>query len=264
MKRILFSNIILVSILVLTFNSCKKEKPDTETQSAVDNNICESEFTAIMPNVNSFGIRENGVKSMLPACPAITIDSSKGWPRILTIDYAAGCTDSIDGKTRKGQVICKFYSRWNTIPSKVTVTLQNYYVNNINYTADSITISRDAVNRFTNIIHKGKCISSAWTLEWASKRSTTQTAGISTPSNPNDDVFEFTGNAEGRDRNGLAYTLVIATPIVKRSSCQWIESGKLDLTPNGLATRSVNFGTGTCDNKATLIIDGNSFDFTLQ
>ena len=267
MKRILFSSIIAVSVIALTFNSCKKDKPDTETQSAVDNNICEAEFTKVMPTVSGYGIKENGVRSIQTTCPAITIDSTTiaaGWPRVLTIDYGTGCTDSIDGKTRKGKVICKFYSRWNTTPSKVTVTLQNYYVNNINYAADSITVSHDAATTFTNTIYKGKCIGSGWSLEWAATRTTSQIAGDKTPFNIYDDVYQITGNANGKNRSGLAYTINIASALVKRSSCSWIESGKLDLTPDGMATRTVDFGTGACDNQATLTINGNTFTFTMN
>ncbi len=63
MKRILFSSLFLIGLIALTLNSCKKEEPDTETQSAVDNNICETEFTKMMPRINSYGINEQGIKT---------------------------------------------------------------------------------------------------------------------------------------------------------------------------------------------------------
>jgi len=263
MKRILFYKILAIGIFSLTFNACKKDKPDTETQSAVDNSICEDEFTKIMPTVNAFGMKEDSIKAMPSACPAITI-SSGGWPRTLTINYGTGCPDSIDGKIRKGLIICKFYSNWTTVGSKVTITLQNYYVNNVNYTADSITILRKAANSFTNVIYNGKSISSGWVLEWSATRPTTQLECYNTLLTPYDDVFQITGNANGKNRNGLAYSINITSPIIKRSTCPWLESGRLDLTPNGYATRTVDFGLGTCDNKATLTINGNTFDFNMQ
>ncbi len=46
MKRILLFSIISVGAIALTLNSCKKEDPDTETQSAVDNSVCEGEFNS--------------------------------------------------------------------------------------------------------------------------------------------------------------------------------------------------------------------------
>ncbi len=266
MKRILFSSIIAISVVAFTFNSCKKDKPDTKTQSAVDNNICESEFTKVMPNVNSIAINENGVRTMQNICPAITIDSTTytgGWPRIMIIDYGAGCTDSVDGKIRTGQIKCVFSNRWGLKGSSIKITLINYYVNNMGYTADSIKITHDAANTFTNTIYKGQCISAAWSLEWAATHTLTQTAGASTTT-PNDDVFQLTGTANGRDRNGLTYTVATVAPVIKRSSCSWIESGKLNLTPSGLPARTIDFGNGTCDNQATIIINGNTFSFTMN
>ena len=271
MKRILFSSIVAVGIIALTLNSCKKEKPDTETQSAVDNNICETEFTKVMPAVNSFGIKENGVRSVQTACPTITVDSTSivipgtKWPRIMLIDYGGGClADSIDGKIRKGQIKCEFSNKWSVVGSRIKVTLINYYVNNIGYACDSIIISHDAANTYTNTIYGGKCVSSTWSLEWAATRTLSQTAGTNTPNFPYDDVFQLTGTANGKNRNGLAYTIATVAPVIKRSSCSWIESGKLNLTPAGLPVRTIDFGSGACDNQATITINGNTFTFTMN
>src|ERR1035437_9676569 len=118
MKRILFLSIVVLGALALTLNSCKKTKPDTETQSAVDNSVCEGEFTRTMNVVNSFGIREQGVKSVESTCPAVTLSDTianqGAWPRTLTVNYGTGCYDSIDHKTRKGSIICVFSNRWHT------------------------------------------------------------------------------------------------------------------------------------------------------
>ena len=99
MKRILLASILSVSAIALTLNSCKKTEPDTETQSAVDNSVCEGEFTSRMSVVHGFAIKENGVKSMLDArsgsCPAIYItplDTANGFPVTMTLDYGTtGC-----------------------------------------------------------------------------------------------------------------------------------------------------------------------------
>ncbi|MBL7883620.1 MAG: hypothetical protein JNL69_06100, partial [Bacteroidia bacterium] len=64
MKKIFSISIIAIGVTLFTLNSCKKDEPDTETQSAVDNNICETEFTKMMPRVNDFGINEQGIKGM--------------------------------------------------------------------------------------------------------------------------------------------------------------------------------------------------------
>ena len=71
-------------------------------------------------------------------------------------------------------------------------------------------------------------------------------------------------DANGVNRNGKAYDIKITKPLIKRFGCSYIESGIVELTPEGLSTRTIDYGDGTCDNKAKLTINGNSFDFTLK
>lgn len=271
MKRILFASILSVSAIALTLNSCKKTEPDTETQSAVDNSICEGEFTSRMPVVNGFAIKENGVKSMMDArtgsCPSVYInplDTLNGFPVTMVLDYGTGCADSIDGKVRSGQIYATFSKSWDTAGATVTVKLVNYKVGGVQYACDSIMIIRNSLTSFTNKIIGGKCISPSWNLEWAAVRTLTQTAGASTIFNPYDDVFSLTGSATGKNRDGKSYTVNVTSPIVKRATCSWIESGRIDITPEGLAVRTVDYGNGTCDNNATLTINGNTFSFTMN
>lgn len=273
MKRILFSSILFVGAALLTLNSCKKEEPDTETQSAVDNSVCEGEFTSRMGVINGFAIKEQGVKSMMSGSPTIIInpaDTLDGWPITMTLDYGTvGIVDSIDGKTRKGQIQAKFDRSWDTLGAVVTVKLLNYYVKNagaanfVQYACDSMMIIHNSAFSYTNNIINGKCIAPSWNLEWSCTRTLTQTAGAG-DLNPYNDVFQFTGSANGKNRDGKTYTVNIVSPVVKRVSCSWIESGRIDLTPQDLATRTVDYGSGVCDNQATLTINGNSFAFTMN
>jgi len=112
-------------------------------------------------------------------------------------------------------------------------------------------------------VFKGKCVNPSWSLQWEALRTYTQTAGVG-DENPFNDVFSLTGHASGVNREGKSYTVNITQPIVKRTSCSWIESGRMDITPEGLNTRTVDFGNGNCDNQASLIIAGNTFTFTMN
>ncbi len=274
MKRILFSSLLFVSaVLALTLNSCKKTAPDTETQSAVDNSVCEGEFTGRMGIINGYAIKEQGVKSMMAASPTVYIDPAdtlNGFPVTMLIDYGTvGTVDPIDGKTRIGQVKAVFSSRWSTVGSTITVKLINYQVkaagasNFVQYACDSMMIIHNAAYSFTNNIIGGKCIAPTWNLEWACSRTLTQTAGMGDTLTSND-VFQYTGNAVGKNRDGKNYTVNVTSPVIKSMSCPWIQSGKIELTPDGLAVRTVDYGTGVCDSQATLTINGNTFAFTMN
>ncbi len=267
MRRILsVATILTVCITFLTLNSCKKETPDTETQGAVDNAVCEGEFNSRIQVINSITIKEQGVKSN----PTVTVgDTTMGFPRSMTIDYGTvGIQDSIDHKVRKGQMIVRFDNRWHITGTIAVVKLVDYFVANtlggnwVQYAADSIIIIHGA-NSFTNNIVGGKCVSPTWNLEWSSDRTVTQTEGIATL-DAIDDVFSTTGTTTGKDRNGKSYKVNITSPIIKRANCSWMEAGRLEITPDGMPARTIDYGSGACDSKASITIDGNTFTFNMN
>ncbi len=275
MKRILFfAVVVVVGLLSLTLNSCKKQTPDTETQSSVDNTVCEGEFNKSLPVINSITIKEQGVKDNRTAGPTVTIDSShmgaSGFPKTMYIDFGTtGIEDSLDHKVRKGQMVVKFYNYWHIAGATAVVQLYDFKVANsqganfVQYSVDSIIIIHNGPGSFTHNVIGGHCVASDYTLDWSSNRTVTQTEGMTTLT-PFDDVFSATGTSKGKDRNGKAYTVTIKSPIIKRATCSWMESGILDITPEGMSARTIDYGSGTCDNKASITIDGNTFTFNMN
>lgn len=267
MKRILLCSLLATSI-AFTFNSCKKDPVDTDTTAATDNSICEGEFMRIMPTVNKISITEPGVhrygsgSSVANTCYTVTVDTANAFPVVMTIDYGTGCVDSADGKTRMGQIICTISEPWQNVGAVATVTFNNFYVGNIHFEGTT-TITRTSPTAFTQAVASGKCTTSNWTILYDCNRTFEWTAGASTGTIL-DDVVQITGNGNGTDRKGSTFTTNITRPIVKNMGCAWIQDGAFDITPNGKATRSVDFGNGTCDNKGTITINGNSFEFTMN
>ncbi len=272
MKKQVLTISLFISAIALMLNSCKKTEVDTETQSATDNSICEAEFNQIAPMVDGFAIKDQGVKKMQSTCYTITVTGdTTTWsstnPPTMTIDFGVtGCVGN-DGKTRKGQVIAKFYKPWHpdTLGTDVlTIDLQNYYVNSIHYEG-MMKISKPARFELKTQMTNGKCtgVNNNWVLEWASTRTMKLVIGGGDTDETND-VYELSGDANGVNRNGKKYDIKVKQPLVKKFNCPYIESGIVEITPEGLATRTVDYGTGGCDNKAKLTINGNTFDFTLK
>jgi hypothetical protein len=79
-----------------------------------------------------------------------------------------------------------------------------------------------------------------------------------------DDVISITGNSSGKNRLGRTFTTDITSGLIKRSDCKYITSGTLELTPEGLRTRTVDFGNGTCDDDATFTVNGQTISFKLK
>lgn len=269
-KHFLQISIASFSIFLILFSSCKKETPDTETQSSVDNAICENEFNSRIQLVNFIAMNSYKIKSIQAGGLLITTDTIN---RIITIDYGVdGITDTIDGdgRLRKGVIKATFDSLWHKPNAKATVELIGYSVSNnggasyIGYSANSITIKRIDSISYNYVITGGNCAGTNYSLGWETNRNVIQTEGFTSTANVNDDSYSSTGTSTGVDRNGKSYKVSITSPVVKRTGCAWMESGKLDLIPEGISTRTIDYGSGTCDNKVSLLINGNTFTFSMN
>ena len=56
----------------------------------------------------------------------------------------------------------------------------------------------------------------------------------------------------------------ITSPLKRDLSCNWISAGTIELQPTGKPLRTIDFGTGTCDNQATVTINGTIYNITLN
>lgn len=275
-KNILLSSIFIFSS-ILVFNSCKKKtEVDTESQSVVDNAICEQQFMAIQPVVNSKGIQENGIKKMSTSCETFSIiagDTTDISPKdgvydsqlpvTFQIDYGTlGCVGA-DGVYRTGKINITTSKKWSNFNNKVTVDLVNYKANTITYSGQLIITKTNSLTITTQVIN-GHCTDGTWTIDYEGTKTLTQTAGQTTPNTEADDIYSITGNSSGKNREGRTFTTSIINPLVKKSNCKYITSGSLELTPDGFKTRTVDFGTGNCDDDATYTVNGQTISFKLK
>ena len=54
--------------------------------------------------------------------------------------------------------------------------------------------------------------------------------------------------------------MVIAEPLIVSVGCKWIQ-GVLEIAPEGLNTRNLDFGDGECDNAASITIGNYTLNF---
>jgi len=78
-----------------------------------------------------------------------------------------------------------------------------------------------------------------------------------------DDVWRIEGHSSGVTREGVAWTASYPSALVKKHSCKWFSSGTVLITSEGMPDRTINFGDGTCDNKATITIGDKTSDIEL-
>jgi hypothetical protein len=284
-RNLLLPFALIASILIF---SCKKdekeeEKIDNQTTSSQDNAISQNMFDDVKKVVEEAAKDEGATNKsglFFGTCATVSIspnwiDSAQYWPKTMTIDFGTtNCTGN-DGINRRGVLTVTLSDRYTNAGSVLTVQPQNYFVNDhlIEGTKTITNNGRNASNNlsFTVQVTNGKVtFPTGGFTTWNSTRTNEWIAGESTSWFTNglaglcDDVYLITGSANGVNRNGLSYAVNITSPLRKEICCRWIVSGSMDIIPNGLLTRSVNFGNGNCDATATVTIAGNTFTFLMN
>ena len=279
-KRITILSAIFLTSSLVFFNSCKKKtnEVDSETQSVVDNSICEQEFMQIQPTTNNMAIKTKGtgaqrLAGVTAGCDSLTYlggdltySNTANPPRYSFVYNLCGAAN-VDGVVRTGTVLVTFVGKPKLVGSKTIIKLLGYNVNGtISYKCDSIVVTTlsdtlNPVKSFNVKVINGLCVGNGWQIEYACDK----TIAVNTNSTIvlNDDVTTVNGSANGVNRNGKKFT-VNTNNITKAASCKWISKGTVDVTPEGLATRTVDFGNGNCDPDATYTVNGQTIKFVMK
>jgi hypothetical protein len=253
------------------FNGCKKEgdNVDSDTISAQDNATSEDVFNDVFAMMDEAAREQSGIRSggLRTGCATVTVDSVST-PKVLTLDFGTGVTCN-DGRTRSGKIIITFTGRYRDAGTVITHSFDNYVVNG-NKVEGTKTVTNMGLNAQGNSYFKievknAKITTADGVITWESTRERVWTKGSNTLTIL-DDEYDVSGTASGKNRNDNTYTIAIenTTPLHVKIGCKWIVSGKLAITPEGKPTRTVDYGTGTCDNDATVTINGRTFPFEMK
>lgn len=272
-----FKYLMVMATVGILFTSCRKDQDerDTDTSAASDNALAEGTYNDVhniadeagSGTLTSYlGTVDTDNKSMLSTCATVTNDTTTT-PRMLTIDF--GTTNCLcnDGRYRRGKINVSYTGQYRDSASTHTITFTNYYVND-NQVLGTKTVTNNGHNAAGNLSYSvtvnGQIIkaSGGGTITWTSARTREWIVGELTPA-WSDDVYLITGSANGTSASGNSFTMAITTALRKEIGCRHLVSGSLTLTPSGKPTRYINFGSGACDNQATVTINGNIYNITL-
>lgn len=270
MKIKQFLPLFAAIIIAIGFNSCKKadsaSSDEIETtfelsgDQAIADNLSEDANdlfmqAAVEKNVAGNFAPDPGTTNDFIPCATVTVTPASGFPKTIVIDFGTSC--SYMGVTRSGIINIVITDSVRSPGSTATMTFNNYYVNlykvegTIVWTNTSTPGTRSWRRETTN----GK-ITAPDGRYWlhSGVKNVTQTAGVSTPSWL-DDVFSITGNHTVTNAAGRSRTGTVLEALQKKTACANIDKGKLKVEgPNHYAI--IDFGDGTCDNLATISIDG--------
>lgn len=276
MKTTTFKSLMYMSLLALVIgvSSCSKKKLEDSTVSSEDNGTAETMFADVFAQSDEAAKEDDDKKTSAintDSCRIVTreIIDSATFHRKITIDFGTGCTGS-DGRTRKGKIIIDKVGKYRLAGSVLTITLDGYHVND-NHIEGTKTIKNNGRNTSNQLnysveVSDGKVTTAIGeVITWESTRTNTWVEGESTLFNIFDDVYEISGGASGINREGESFALDITEVLRKEIGCRWIVKGKVSLTHEDLDDKAIiDFGDGTCDNKAVMTYKNKTKDITLK
>lgn len=266
--------------LAITVTSCNKKdetKPasDQNTTFSQDNSMAENVYNNVTNITNEaydyassgFMKSTDGDRIYLSDCATVTLDTT-AMPHVLTIDFGEVNCLCNDLKYRRGKIIVTFTGGYRHPGTVITTGFDGYYVNDNNIDGTKVVTNmglNDSGNLYYNISVTGVIHLSLdrGTLSWNSTRVREWIEGADTRK-LRDDVYLITGDATGIRPNGKTWETEIVNALRKELSCRYIVSGTIEIRPEGLSTRVLDYGDGECDNIATVVIDGVTYTIFLH
>lgn len=249
-------------------NACRKSERDRDQSLG----SCEDELRAQAAYYDLFSLVDEassataGIRSFSThlSCATITTDTLAS-PRGMTIDFGTTNCTGTDGRTRRGKLLCNYTGLYGDSLTVANIVMQSYYVNDHKIDG-TITITNMGTN--TNgqrvmrlVVTNGKMnpVSNNWSVYWECTQTFTQTAGMLTTATA-DDVFDITGTASATGRHGELYNSTIQTALTYQWNCGEVVAGLNDIIPAHTNLRHINYGSGTCDTKVSVDIQGYTYE----
>jgi hypothetical protein len=277
MKKInLILGIAILAASALIITGCKKDNNIQLEDSSIaqDDAYAEKTFEDVGDMANeAYDMRTGNNFKAYPGnwrymseCTTVTLDTA-AFPHVLTIDFGVENCLCADGKYRRGMIIITFTGRYREPGTVITHTFENYYVND-NSVAGIKVVTNMGPNDNGNlcftievegIVQK----EDGSTFSWNSSRQREWIQGADTHTRW-DDIYLITGIATGTRPNGLTWEREIMTPLRVELACHFIVSGTIEIRPQDRPVRLLDYGTGECDNEATVTVDGQTFTIYLS
>jgi hypothetical protein len=269
----------MLSLAMIFATSCRKRSNNRSTTTSQDHSNAEAGFDDIF-RVTESAIKDNDLEkggsafaSIYGNCATITVTPplpDTTFPKTITIDFGdTNCEDAY-GVNRRGVITAVITGKYRDVGTVITVTTQDYYLNdnkiegtktveNTGPNADGNTEFTVEISNATITYADGDVTTyeSSRVREWVIGESTDGLLGIL------DDEYDITGTASGVDRNGRAYDMVVTSPLRVAVLCKWVKQGTVEIQPEDLYVRTVDFGNGDCDATVAVEINGNNYTFIM-
>ena len=273
--------LLLMAGLAILYTGCQKDdktNPGTqdreeEVNATKDDALADKLFSELT-DITDEAMRgnEKSYKGMvldtifMGPCVTVTIDTLS-FPFTITIDFGDVNCQCNDNKWRRGKIHVEHNGPFWQVGTVITTTLEDYYVNDHQVIGTKI-VTNQGLNTNENptwTVHvDGQVIKpDGGVITWVGDRMREWAHGHNTPFKWWDDVYMLTGSHNVVASNGSTLSATIIQGLEVALNCYWIKSGIIELQHSNLPLIVLDYGAGTCDDDAVVIIDGTPYPIKL-
>ncbi|MFN8288496.1 MAG: hypothetical protein U0V74_17190 [Chitinophagales bacterium] len=255
------------TLAVLATTSCKKEipqGPDTTDKDSNSAKVADNAYVELVNVITAVSSGESFKTGSILSCAVITKDTTIT-PHVISIDFGTGCTGS-DGTVRSGVISATYNTtKMQTVGCLINATFDHYQANDhmINGT---MTIENKGFNgagfmNFDVTINATEDRFSSNTTITANGMVNYEFVAGQTTGTKEDDQLSISGALSGVDQVGRQYHATINSPLIKSraTGCdQYFVAGNITYVKPNTADATYDYGSGQCDDIATLTQSGNT------
>ena len=184
---------------------------------------------------------------------------------LCSVDFGTAVISGSDSRPRTGKMIISSGSNYLDSLSFATIQLQSFSVSGSTSTGSLLFYSQgrntDGNRVFDVLINSGSMFATNANsrLDWFGKLTFTWTSGESTPADQSDDVFSIEGDFQMAGGNS---EVEISQIISYQPDCGSPTSGSMNVIPESISIRKIDFGNGSCDKNAIVLINGSEFEIS--
>jgi len=186
-----------------------------------------------------------------------TTISGNTWTRI--IDFGTSDCSLANGNKVRGKIILTFSDDFPAAVRTVRYRLENFY-HNSRFVQGNDSLGKTFVNGHpTAALNLSMTVTTptGFVLQRMGRRLREFTSGYNTLA-WSDDQFSVTGSWSTSFPNRTVHFSTVNSPLIIKSDCEHILGGTIKFTrDNASAAGLLDYGNGTCDNQATLYVNGN-------
>lgn len=281
MKKLSFLIILMMTLVLssLNFISCNKDRLTDDDLEAVNDNSTASGVSQEVQNITEQSITNSSNMSFrssgsLSSCVNITNDTIN---KVLTIDFGTSPCLCKDNRYRQGQIIASYTGKYRDSGTIINITFNNFYVGPTSSYLVNVTGQKQITNNGHNSSNNLYWTITAslnivkpnngGTLTMTETKTREQIAGSLTPTLFTDDKFKVNGSCKGTTANGISYTATVVSgnELIRDMSCpKHFTQGQVDITLGGKPNTLLDYGTGACDNTATVTRNGKTKTINLK